>query len=654
MNRRTVVALILALILLFSMATPSYADTVKGTITGSYVNVRSGPGTTYEVIGGFARGAQVSIVETVDGWCTILFGGEYGYVSADYVEINTPSTEESTTTPSDTQSTTEPPVSDDTTSSEPPKEDAPIIVVPEGTDPNTGRIISPVVNMRSGPAVNYTVVTLVTLYEEIVILERLDEWYKVRFGELEGYIYSEHIRDYAMYVTVEPEPEPEPLPEPEPGTDVTTAPESTDASSEPPADTGSETTAPDSAVGSEGETGTTEPPALSDTSETEPEYVQPVVVRHGVVKANLLNLREGPSSTSTLKGTLSHGDIVTILGEEGAWYKVQVGTNAYYAAKSYIEIRAALDPAEDIMVGSVDAYSLNVRIGPSTVHFRIATISRGDRMKITDVEDGWYKIEIDDQIGYVSAEYVETVYDPANPPADPDIYVPPIEPPHVDLENPIDSGISIVDTTLRILPDVESEKLAQIPKGTFADIYEEVDGWYVIVYGETSGYVSTEDFINGVYPYRRPASAPQKGANRVSELSSDETFAPSVPYDPAAGAEIVAFAKTLMGIPYVYGGATPEDGFDCSGFTMYVYNSVGYDMPRLQQYLQGVEIAYEDMQPGDLVAFSTNGYAVGHVGIYIGNGEFIHSPNSGSTVSIAKLTSGYYFDRFVTARRLSK
>lgn len=118
------------------------------------------------------------------------------------------------------------------------------------------------------------------------------------------------------------------------------------------------------------------------------------------------------------------------------------------------------------------------------------------------------------------------------------------------------------------------------------------------------------------------------------------------------GNEVVNYAYKFLGKPYVYGAAGPN-AFDCSGLTQYVYNKFGVDISRTTytQVNVGTKVDKNNLRAGDLVFFNTYG-SISHVGIYIGNGEFIHAPRSGKPVMVSSLSDGYYAQKYATARRI--
>lgn len=131
--------------------------------------------------------------------------------------------------------------------------------------------------------------------------------------------------------------------------------------------------------------------------------------------------------------------------------------------------------------------------------------------------------------------------------------------------------------------------------------------------------------------------------------------APSVDYTPppadaSKGAQVVAIAMQYLGVPYVWGGASPSGGFDCSGLTMYVFAKIGVSLPHYAaaQYQMGSPVSKDQLQPGDLVFFR----GLGHMGMYIGGGNMIHAPHTGDVVKISPLSDPYYVANWVGARRV--
>jgi cell wall-associated NlpC family hydrolase len=156
----------------------------------------------------------------------------------------------------------------------------------------------------------------------------------------------------------------------------------------------------------------------------------------------------------------------------------------------------------------------------------------------------------------------------------------------------------------------------------------------------------------------QPPAKPSVPRGRVSppELGGFE-FPGTAPERPPSGAaaDILNTAQQYIGVPYVYGGHSPEKGFDCSGLVFYVFQQNGMSVQRTadKQFLQGQEVSSDQIQPGDLVFFSHSGKYVDHVGIYAGNDLFIHAPRTGRTVSYDSMSTGYYQSHFRGAKRFS-
>lgn len=143
---------------------------------------------------------------------------------------------------------------------------------------------------------------------------------------------------------------------------------------------------------------------------------------------------------------------------------------------------------------------------------------------------------------------------------------------------------------------------------------------------------------------KSPSDGQATSENAGSETASRGTV--------SKGNQVVNYAYKFLGKPYIYGAAGPK-AFDCSGLTQYVFNHFGINLSRTTytQVGEGTKVNRSDLRPGDLVFFNTQG-STSHVGIYIGNGEFIHAPRTGKPVMVSSLSDGYYSQKYATARRV--
>ncbi|MGN6153468.1 MAG: C40 family peptidase [Lysobacteraceae bacterium] len=166
---------------------------------------------------------------------------------------------------------------------------------------------------------------------------------------------------------------------------------------------------------------------------------------------------------------------------------------------------------------------------------------------------------------------------------------------------------------------------------------------------------------------RNPLSLPGRTvlfARDVRAIFDDAAVAGGIASEATAAAPtegrirgMLRRALSLLGTPYRWGGTTPENGFDCSGLVGYVFrNNLGIELPRISRDMAKVGELIRDrdaLVEGDLVFFSRAGKHVDHVGIYIGNGQFLHAPRTGKDVEIATLASGYWAQKFLQARRVA-
>jgi cell wall-associated NlpC family hydrolase len=356
-----------------------------------------------------------------------------------------------------------------------------------------------------------------------------------------------------------------------------------------------------------------------------------------------LNMRTGPGTTFAIITTIPKDSIVKVESEAGGWAKVSYGGKSGYVSTAYLtkteaapapapvpeptpqpEITPEPAPAPAPEISTSErktTVNLNMRSGPGTSYGIILTIPRDSSVSAEAESNGWVKVTYSGKSGYVSAQYltqpVAAVPAPEPVPEPEPVTDPVTEVPEAPVSD--DWRSTTANLNLRSGEGTSYPIIKVIPSGTLLNV-EGVSGtWAKVTYSGSTGYVATAYLV----------------ASKA----------------PATGEDIVEYASQFLGVPYVWAGNTPESGFDCSGFTRYVYANFGISLPRVSrdQAKNGAAVTEEERKPGDLLYFGTDGY-VDHVGIYAGDNQVIHASSTNKMVVISSLQ--YYTATYMGARRL--
>ncbi len=268
---------------------------------------------------------------------------------------------------------------------------------------------------------------------------------------------------------------------------------------------------------------------------------------------------------------------------------------------------------------------LRLRSDASTSSTILATARYGDSVVVLEKKGDWYKVNYNLEIGYMSGEYLTLK----------------------EREN-VDLGTGSIDgsvVNMRSGPSTSYGTLTQLKRNQEVEIFGFNCGWYKVRTSTNKiGYIRSDLLKLLDKPtenYGAASNSGNSGSNNSGSSSSS-----------SAGQKLADYAVSLVGCPYVYGGTTTS-GFDCSGFTQYCARQKGITIQRTAtaQLQNGTKVSRDELQPGDLVFFGY-GSTASHVGIYIGDGKFVHAQNSSTGVVITSLSQTYYDSRYLTARRI--
>ena len=433
----------------------------------------------------------------------------------------------------------------------------------------------------------------------------------------------------------------------------------------------------------------------------------------GTINSETVRLREEPSTESTILGQLDIGDEVEVLEQADGWYKVIATVEGEevtgYISESLLDVERNVDttdngeqtpeenqPSEEpvnneeptnnetpteviaetpateestpenaVAIEENTSYelsqSIQIKILPLINAVNKDPIN-GGTINVVEVINDWCRVENGTQDGWVRIYQLknsiantgvtptDTTETNANTTAETD------EP--IETENP--KELPVIKTAyvnadslkVRQEPNTSSAVIDSLTRNAQVSIVEELDSWYRIKIGNQIGYVSA----TYISDERTEETTSRGNISREEESTTTTESTDTTPVAPSGNGEaVVEYAKQYLGYRYVSGGSSPSTGFDCAGFTSYVYKNFGVTLSRTSrgQINNGVAVAKSDLQPGDIVVFNNEANtAIGHVGIYVGGGNFIHAANAREGVKITSLSSSYYVTRYVGARRV--
>lgn len=425
-----------------------------------------------------------------------------------------------------------------------------------------------------------------------------------------------------------------------------------------------------------------------------------VFASSGKVNIEATRIRKEANTTSDIITVIYKNDEVEILEESGEWYKIKYKKDTGYVKKEFItankedtktqkpeETKKPEVPEtpeqpevpvdESTLIITSETYA---KFLPSFSSSNIIKFETGKNVKPIKELNNWIQVTDGANTGWVLKNKTQSAAQ-AQVPAEPVNTVVENTNTTNTVENKIDNSISnntvanntvtntatsgnsvnkkaiiTVETAkVRAKATTSSETLGFLDYGDEIILLEKDGDWYKINFENKTGYVKNTLFKIS----DEPVSSRSLTEERENiEEKTEEPKVPEVPDVPIVSntSEVVDYAKQYIGYPYIVGGKNPNTGFDCSGFTRYVFLNFGYSLgaTAASQTNIGTEISRDDLQPGDLILFlNEEKTGIGHTGIYADGGMFIHAANPKRGVVTDNLnTNSYYNERFVSARRI--
>ena len=393
----------------------------------------------------------------------------------------------------------------------------------------------------------------------------------------------------------------------------------------------------------------------------------------GIVNVDVANLRETADAESTILEQISLNQEVEILGEEGDWYQVRYNRITGYLSKELVTVNSnpeateennqvsentteenqvstgdTTENTEEIKIGETYKISENTKLKlvPSINATDVIELKTDETVTVTEIMNGWVCVEAQTTKGWLRKDKLKTNEPEKVEEQQEEQQEQPAE------ETPIKTQyINSTTVNVRQEANTSSAIVTTVALNTEVQVYSEENGWSKVKVNNVDGYISSSLLSDTKKETSRSQTTSRKSSSTKTNKTTTEVATTNVPAS-GNGSAIVATAKQYLGYKYVYGGSSPSTGFDCSGFTSYVFKQHGITLSRTSagQYGNGVAVSRANLQPGDLVMFGKS--SITHVAIYIGGGQIIHASTPSTGVRIDSLSTGYYNNNYYGARRI--
>ena len=416
-----------------------------------------------------------------------------------------------------------------------------------------------------------------------------------------------------------------------------------------------------------------------------------VYATNGKANQETVRMREEASTESSVVTLISLDEEVEVLSEEGEWYKIKYKTYTGYVRKDMLDVDGKTETVQNtnsesttsseeikdkIEIGYTGtiASKLDLKLVPSITSSNINTIEENSKITIKDIINKWSYVETDNKSGWVLTSKIKVSEQKNEEVKTEENKEQTVEETKKEentekttskeetkteekKKTEVTKYVSAETLNMRETANNNAKLINQLKVNTKVTVLETEGTWSKIKVNGKTGYVASKYLSDKKVDVTSRSEEISRGKQntQTENTSSKNESNTQGTSSSASGNNIVAYAKKYMGYKYVSGGSSPSTGFDCSGFTSYVYKQCGISISRSSsaQASNGTAVSKSNLQLGDLVIFNNRANtSIGHVGIYIGGNTFIHAGNSGTGVITTSLSDSYYSARYVTGRRI--